>query len=240
MSVLSESVVAITGASRGLGAALARAFDREGGTLVLGARTMDALEEVAHSCRNATALHCDVSRAGEVQAFVRTAAARHGRLDILINNAGVAVYGPFLDTTERDFDTMMATNVKGVYFGSQAALGVMKEQRRGLIVNIASIAGARHLVNESAYCASKWAVQGLTGVLQLEAAPWNVRVTSIVAGGINTPFWSDRALTPFSRQRIDPARDFMSADEIAQIVVDVAKKSDRIVLPEVVCLPLLD
>jgi NADP-dependent 3-hydroxy acid dehydrogenase YdfG len=240
MSDLSDSVVAITGASRGLGAALARAFDRESAKLVLGARTLDALQDVARSCSQATAIPCDVTQADEVRAFVRAAAERHGRLDILINNAGVAVYGPFLDTTEQDFDSMMATNVKGVYFGSQAALAVMKEQRRGLIVNISSIAGARHLVNESAYCASKWAVQGLTGVLQLEAAKWNVRVTSIVAGGIDTPFWNDRAFVPFERGRIHPPRDFMNADEIARIVVDVAKRSDRIVMPEVVCLPLLD
>jgi 3-oxoacyl-[acyl-carrier protein] reductase len=239
MSELSEKVVAITGASRGLGAALARAFDREGAKLMLCARTAPALEQVARSCRHATAVHCDVTQVEEMRAFVRAAVERHGRLDVMINNAGVATYGPFLETNERDFDEMLATNVKGAYFGSQAALAVMKEQRRGLIVNISSIAGVRHLLNESAYCASKWAVQGFTGVLQLEAAPWNVRVTSIVAGGINTPFWDGRAYTPFSRGQIDPKRDFMSADEIAQIVVDVALKSERMVVPEVVCLPLL-
>jgi len=239
MSELSEKVVAITGASRGLGAALARAFDREGAKLLLGARTKAAVEDVARSCREATALRCDVTKVDDLRVFVRAATERYGRLDVMINNAGVATYSPLLDTKEQDFDAMMATNVKGAYFGSQAALAVMKEQHRGLIVNISSIAGARHLLNESAYCASKWAVQGFTGVLQLEAAPWNVRVTSIVAGGINTPFWDGRAYTPFSREHIDPARDFMSADEIAQIVVDVARKSERMVVPEVVCLPLL-
>jgi glucose 1-dehydrogenase len=181
---------------------------------------------------------CDVTRVADLERLIRAALDAHGRLDVMINNAGVSVYGPFLDTREADFDAMMATNVKGAYFGSQIALRVMKEQRAGLIVNVSSIAGARHLPNESAYCASKWAVQGFTGVLHQEAAAHGVRVTSIVAGGIATPFWKDRAYVPFDAARVSPARDFMTADEVAQVVVDVARKSDRFVMPEVMCLPL--
>jgi NAD(P)-dependent dehydrogenase (short-subunit alcohol dehydrogenase family) len=236
---LEGRIVCITGASRGLGASLSRAFHRAGAKLVLGARDEAALRGVASECGNAIALRCDVRRRADVVALVRRAVDEGGRLDVMINNAGVAVYAPFLDTREADLDDMLATNVKGTYFGCQAALEVMKEQGGGLVVNISSISGARHLVNESAYGASKWAVQGLTGVLHQEAAKWGVRVTSVVAGGIATPFWNDRAFVPFAPRAIDPARDFMSPDEVAELVVDVARKSDRFVVPEVVCLPLL-
>jgi NAD(P)-dependent dehydrogenase (short-subunit alcohol dehydrogenase family) len=237
MPELKDAVVAITGAGRGLGAALARAFAREGARLVLGARTETELDAVAAET-GAIAVPCDVTRVEDLERLVRAGPDAHGRLDVMINNAGISVYGPFLDTREEDFDAMMATNVKGAYFGSQIALRVMKAQRAGLIVNVSSIAGARHLPNESAYCASKWAVQGFTGVLHQEAAAHGVRVTSIVAGGIATPFWKDRAYVPFDATRVSPARDFMTADEVAQVVVDVARKSDRFVMPEVMCLPL--
>ena len=239
MNTFENRVVCITGASRGLGAALARAFHRAGASLVLGARDAARLTEVAQECGGAIALLCDVRRAEDVERLVNTALERFGRLDVMINNAGVAVYSPFLETREVDLDEMLATNVKGTYLGCQAALRVMKERREGLIVNISSISGARHLVNESAYGASKWAVQGLTGVLQQEAAKHGVRVTSVVAGGIDTPFWESRAFTPFPRTEIDPARDFMSADEVAELIVDIARRSERFVVPEVVCLPML-
>jgi len=235
---LRGAVVCVTGASRGLGAAVARAFSKEGARLVLGARTEDELRHVAEEC-GGTAVPTDVTRVEDLRKLVAAAVDAHGRLDVMVNNAGVSVYGPFLETTEADFDRMLAVNVKGAYFGSQAALGIMRRQRAGLIVNVSSIAGARHLPGESAYVATKWAVQGFTGTLQLEAAPFGVRVTSIVAGGIATPFWDGRAFVPFDRDRVRPERDFMSADEVAEVVVDVARKSDRFVMPEVMCLPVL-
>ena len=239
MDALIDRVVCITGASRGLGASLARAFHRRDAKLVLGSRDASRLAAVARECGNAEAVVCDVRRADDVERLVRTAVDRFERLDVMINNAAVAVYAPFLETREADLDVMLATNVKGTYLGCQAALRVMKEQGDGLIVNISSISGARHLINESAYGASKWAVQGLTGVLHQEAAKLGVRVTSVVAGGIATPFWKDRAFVPFPRSAIDPAKDFMSPDEVAELVVDIARRSDRFVVPEVVCLPLL-
>ncbi|MCA9752202.1 MAG: SDR family oxidoreductase [Gemmatimonadetes bacterium] len=235
-----DRTVVITGASRGLGEALARTFARAGARLVLGARDVARLETVAHECGGDTiARACDVREPTQLRALVATAVERFGSLDVMINNAGFSVYGPLLDTKEADFDEMLATNVKGVYFGCQAALRVMREAGRGLIVNVSSIAGARHLPNESAYGATKWAVQGLTGVLQQEAAAFGVRVTSLVAGGIATPFWDGREYVPFPRERLDPARDFMDPAEVAEVVLDVARKSDRFVMPEVMCLPLI-
>ena len=239
MKPMKDKVVCITGAGRGLGKAMAEAFSAQGASLVLGARSTPEIDELASQLGDAMAVQTDVREVGDLYRLVELAVAEYGRLDVMINNAGLAVYGPFEDTTEDAFDLMMATNVKGVYFGSQAALRVMKQQRSGLIINVGSVAGKLHLPNESAYNASKWAVTGLTGTLRLEAQRYNVRVTCLCPGGIDTPFWRSMDYYPFPADRIDPERDFMRPEEIAATVVHIATTSDRYVVPEVVMLPLI-
>jgi NADP-dependent 3-hydroxy acid dehydrogenase YdfG len=239
MSSLEDKVVCITGASRGLGKAMAQAFHAQGSKLVLAARSMDELEALARQLDPAIAVQTDVRSVSELNALVDAAVGEFGRLDVMINNAGLAVYGPFLQTTEDDFDRMMDTNVKGVYFGSQAALRVMKEQRSGLIINISSIAGKMHLPCESAYNASKWAVNGLTGTLRLEAQRYGVKVSCVCPGGIDTPFWKAMDFYPFPTDKLDPSRDFMKPEDIAETVVHIAQGADTYVLPEVVMVPLL-
>lgn len=239
MKALKGKVVCITGASRGLGRAMAEAFSAEGASLVLGARNMPELDALASGLGDAIAVQTDVRSVEDLYRLVEVADTEFGRLDVMINNAGLAIYSPFEDVTEGDFDLMMATNLKGAYFGSQAAFKVMKRQRSGLIVNISSIAGKWHLPNESAYSASKWAVNGFTGTLRLEAQPHNVRVTTVCPGGIDTEFWKSMDYYPFPTDRIDPARDFLKPAEIAGTIVHIAKSSERYVVPEVVLLPLI-
>lgn len=236
---LQDTVVCITGASRGLGASLAKAFDARGARLVLAARTADQLVEVAASCRDAATFPCDVRDPERVAALVAFAVERFGRLDVMVNNAGLAVYGPVLDSTPDDVDRMIDTNVKGVIYGSQAALRVMEDQQSGLIVNVSSIAGKLHLPNEAVYNASKWAVNGFTGTLRLEANRFGVKVTCACPGGIDTPFWDGMERYPFPTDKIEPGRDFMSPDEVAESIVQVAETSDRYVVPEIVMLPMI-
>lgn len=241
---LTGAVVCITGASRGLGAAMARAFAAQGCDLVLAARSSAQLAALAAELQDshgvqALAVTTDVRRPAELQALVDAAVQRFDRLDVMINNAGLAIYGPVESITEADFDLLWRTNVKSVVFGSQAALAVMRAQGSGLIVNISSVAGKWHLPNESAYNATKWAVNGFTGTLRLEAEPHGVKVTTLCPGGIDTPFWQDMDFTPFPADRIRPDRDFMDPAEIAATVVHIARSSDRYVLPEVVMLPLI-
>lgn len=235
---LAGQVVVVTGASRGLGKAIAEAFAAEGAQLVLGARTLPELEEVARSL-GALAVQTDVREPREVYALVDAAVAEFGRLDVMVNNAGLAIYGPFQDVSEDDFDLMVATNLKGCFFGSQAAFQVMKAQHNGLIINISSIAGKLHLPNESAYNATKWAVNGFTGTLRLEAEQYGVKVTCVCPGGIATPFWGEMDFYPFPTDRIDPERDFMRPEEVARTVVEVARGSGSYVVPEIVMTPLL-
>lgn len=234
---LAGRVVCVTGAGRGLGRALAEACAAEGARLVLGARTVPELEAVA-AATGGVAVPTDVRDPLEVDRLVETAIAEFGQLDVMINNAGLAVYGPLESMTPEDVAAMLDTNVKGTIWGSRAALRVMKARRSGHIVNISSIAGKMHLPNESVYCASKWAVNGFTGVLRQEAQPHGVKVTVVCPGGIDTPFWKALDFHPFP-DHLDPERDFMKAEEIAQTVIAVLTGSPGYTIPEVVMVPMV-
>ncbi|MCB9743717.1 MAG: SDR family oxidoreductase [Alphaproteobacteria bacterium] len=235
---LKDKVVCITGASRGLGAALARAFDAEGARLALAARTQTDLDALVENLRDAIAVPTDVRKPEEVSALIDATVGEFGHLDVMINNAGLAVYGPIGSYTAAEIDRVIDTNVKGVIHGSQAAFAVMRERREGFIINISSIAGKLHLPNESVYNASKWAVNGFTGTLWLEARKHGIKVATVCPGGINTPFWRTQEFLPFP-DHIDAERDFMNADEVARSVVELVCSSREYVITDVVMQPLL-
>ena len=236
-SGLQGKVIAVTGASRGLGAALARALSAEGASLVLGSRSVNALEELAEELGGAAVVECDVRRHEDLRKLVATAIDRHGRLDVMINNAGLAVYGPVEQITPEQIDAMVDTNLKGLIFGCQAAYDAMREAGSGHIVNISSIAGRLHLKNEAVYSATKWGVNGFTGALRLEGRRHGIKVTDVSPGGIATPFWDEQESPPFS-SRVVPQRDFMRPEEVAQTVVQVLKGSPGYTLQEVVMAPM--
>jgi len=237
VSVLKGKVVCVTGASRGLGMAIARAFDACGARLVVGARTQSAVDELAGELDNAIAVQCDVRVASDLVDMVDAAVGEFGRIDVMVNNAGVAIYGPLSSTDVEAVNSMIDTNLKGVIFGSQAAFAVMRKQRDGHIVNISSIAGKLHLKNEAVYSATKWGVNGFTGALSLEGRKHGVKATAVCPGGINTPFWKEMDFHPFS-DRVDPERDFMSPEEVAQSVVNLVATSKGFAVQEVVLAPL--
>lgn len=235
---LEGKVVCITGAGRGLGRSLAKAFDAEGARLVLGARTSTEVDELASELGDAIAVQTDVRIPREVQSLVDAAMGEFGKLDVMINNAGVAVYGPVGSYEPEEIDAIIDTNVKGVIYCSQAAFNVMKDRREGFIINISSIAGKLHLPNESVYSASKWAVNGYTGTLWLEARKHGIKVATICPGGINTPFWHTQEFLPYPEQ-LDPERDFMNPDEVARSVVEIVCSSREYAVTDIVMQPLL-
>jgi NADP-dependent 3-hydroxy acid dehydrogenase YdfG len=238
MSALTDQVVCITGAGRGLGSALARAFDAAGARLVLASRTAGEIDELCGACRDAIAVQTDVRVPDEVRALIDAAVGEFGRLDVMINNAGVAVYGPVNSYTPTEIDNILDTNVKGTIYGCQAAFAVMKAQRSGFIVNIGSITGTMHLANESVYGASKWAVRGYSGVLWQEARQSGVRVCHVAPGGIDTPFWKTQEFLPFP-DKYDPERDFLKPDELAQTVVELVSTSSGYCPSEIIVQPVL-
>jgi 3-oxoacyl-[acyl-carrier protein] reductase len=237
MSDLKGKVVCITGASRGLGKAIAEAFDAAGARLVLASRSQGALDALASSLSDAIAVQTDVRDAEDLERLVGAAVGEFGHIDVMVNNAGLAVYGPVENTSVEAVNQMIDTNLKGVIFGSQAAFRAMKLQRSGHIINISSIAGKLHLKNEAVYNASKWGVNGFSGTLALEARHFGVKVSTLCPGGIHTPFWKEQEFYPFP-DHIDPERDFLDPVAVAEAVVGLAKMPENCLAADLVLLPM--
>ena len=187
---LHEQVALITGASRGIGRAMAQAYAAEGARLCLLATRADTLAEVARALalppERLMTLAVDVRDRAACLDAVAQAERHFGRIDVLINNAGVYRAKPFLDYSDQDFQDMFDVNVFGVLHLMQACLPGMQARRHGRIVNIASTAGKWGSRNQSAYNTSKHAVVGLTRCVALEASPFGVPVNAICPGFVQT------------------------------------------------------
>jgi 3-oxoacyl-[acyl-carrier protein] reductase len=210
MRSLEGNVALITGASRGIGAAVARALAGAGVRLGLGSRSGDDL-----GMADAVARACDVRDPASVEALVAATVERFGRLDILVVNAGVGAYGPFLDLPAEQIEEMIDVNVKGAIYSVRAALPHLLRSEGGDLVTIASEAGRRGLPFEAVYCASKFAQVGLTAALDHELREQGVRSTNICPGGVATDFAMGRGRTPEMPQ----LAGMMNPDDVAEAVM---------------------
>src|ERR1700676_2570334 len=179
-------VAIITGGASGIGKATAELFAQEGAKVVIGDLQASAGEEIAKSI-GGLFVATDVREAKAVEGLVRTACDKFGGLDIMYNNAGIGIVTPLLDTSEELYSNTMRIDLDGVYWGLKFAGRVMVAQKRGAIVNTASVAGIRGSVGLSAYNAAKHGVVGITRAAALEFAPAGVRVNCICPGIIDTP-----------------------------------------------------
>ncbi|HVH64016.1 MAG TPA: SDR family oxidoreductase [Candidatus Dormibacteraeota bacterium] len=184
---LKGAVVVITGASSGIGEATAVAFARRKARLELGARRLERLNLVAEKCRKAgaTDVHArvlDVGQKAQARAFIAAAIRDHERLDILVNNAGLGWTGPAQEMPEEKVDQLIATNLKGVINTTQSALPWMLERHRGIVINVASVAGFRASPYEAVYSATKHAVVGYTHALRGELSGTGVKVCVVYPG----------------------------------------------------------
>ena len=185
---IAGKVVVITGASSGLGEAAARHLARHGAKLVLGARRLDRLQALAKelSLGDHAVAQTDVTRLDEVKRLVDQAVAAHGRIDVMINNAGLMPHSPLERLKIDDWNRMIDVNIKGVLYGIAAALPHMKAQRSGHIINVSSVAGHKVRAGGAVYAATKHAVRIISEGLRQEVKPYNMRTTIISPGAVAT------------------------------------------------------
>ena len=183
-------VVVITGASSGLGEATARYLAERGAAVVLGARRAERLQalvdEITRAGGKASAVVTDVTDPLQVQALVDAAVDTHGRVDVLLNNAGVMPHSPLERRKIDDWNRTIDINIKGVLYGIAAALPHMQRQKAGHIINVSSVAGHKVGKNNAVYAATKTAVRVITEGLRQEVKPWNLRTTIISPGAVAT------------------------------------------------------
>ena len=187
--MLSGQTAVITGGAQGLGFAIAERFVAEGARVVLGDLDIDATEAAAERLGGhevAAAVRCDVTRAADVDTLVSTAVERFGGLDIMVNNAGITRDATMRKMTEEQFDQVIAVHLKGTWNGIRSAAAIMRDNKRGAIVNMSSLSGKVGLVGQTNYSAAKAGIIGMTKAAAKELAHLGVRVNAIAPGLIRS------------------------------------------------------
>lgn len=201
---LADQVAIITGAGSGLGAAIARALAGAGARCVLAGRRRAPVENLRTEIGGlASVIPCDVRDEAQVEDLIKQTVQAFGRIDILINNAGVFQMAALMQTTTALFDETLATNLRGAFLLCRAAWPHLQKSR-GQIINVSSVAGVKGYANNAAYCASKFGLNGLTEVLALEGQPHGIRISAVCPGSIDTPIWEEQAPVAVRQKMMRP------------------------------------
>lgn len=241
MENVQGKVIVITGASSGIGAATARLLAAHGAKVVLGARRLDRLEALASAITAAGGevayARTDVSQRADVTALIQLACERYGKLDVLINNAGIGLISALDELRIEDWEAMIDVNIKGVLYGIAAALPVFRQQEFGHFVNVLSTSGLRIVPLQSVYAGTKNAVRAISEGLRQEAGD-KLRVTIISPGFVHTDF-ADSMTNPEVKAQIIAARDKMaiSPDAIARAIAFAIEQPADVDVGELVVRP---
>jgi NAD(P)-dependent dehydrogenase (short-subunit alcohol dehydrogenase family) len=235
VDTLKGKVAVVTGGGRGLGEAICRDLASAGVIVVPADVRTELVEEVSRAIRDgggqAMPLRLDVTSEVQADEAIQHVVSELGRLDALINNAGVDVTAPIDELSVTDWDRILAVNLRGPFLMAKKALAVMRRQGSGHIVNIVSTAAKRAWANASAYHASKWGLLGLSHALHVEARPHRIKVTAVIAGGMRTPFLLDRF------PDLDPGL-LQDPRNVAETVRFVLTQPAETVIPEVTVIPM--
>lgn len=235
MDVLNEKIILVTGGARGLGAAICEELSLAGATVIAADVRSDLLAEFESSgSGNGHKIYThtlDICDEYQVEKSIQQIVSQYGKLDVLINNAGVDKTLSIEELPIADWDRVMSVNLRAPFILSKFVFPVMKNQGGGAIINIVSTAAKRAWANAAAYHASKWGLLGFSHALHVEGRPNNIKVTAVIAGGMRTPFLLER----FPDIDLDTLQD---PKNVAEVVHFVLKLPAETVIPEVMVLPM--
>lgn len=232
---IKDNVVFITGASSGFGAEAARFFAKEGSNVVLAARRMDRLTALAEEIRlaggQAIAIRLDVTEQAQIDEAVQTVLETFGRIDILLNNAGLGRIN-WLETLDpaADIDKLINVNLRGVIQMTRAVLPSMLTLRAGHIINMSSVAGLIAAPMYSAYAATKYGMRGFTDALRREVAPFGIQVSGLYPGPATSEFGKQSGDNPLKRNIKVPRWMYMTSTYVARRTVDLARHPRRMLI----------
>jgi 3-oxoacyl-[acyl-carrier protein] reductase len=231
--VLAGKTALVTGASRGIGFAIARKLGLMGAKVAICARDARKLDDAAGRLRDdgveVLAATADVASAAEIASLVTKAEKSLGSIEILVNNAGIGFFGPVQEADEKNWDSVLDTNLKSVFLLSKAVAPGMIERRTGHIINIGSLAGKNAFKNGSIYCASKWGLMGLTECMAEDLREFGIRVSVICPGSVATEFGS-----PASKKN---PQKMLQPDDIAHAVEMLVSQAPQSFISELLIRP---
>jgi NADP-dependent 3-hydroxy acid dehydrogenase YdfG len=241
-SNIADKVVVITGASSGLGESTARLLAASGAKVVLGARRKERIDAIVKDITtkggSALGFKTDVTRRGDVEALVRGAMDKHGRIDVIVNNSGIMPIAPMAALKVEEWDRMIDVNIKGLLYGVAAVLPIMQKQEQGHIINMASVFGIKVFApGATVYCATKSAVRALTEGLRMELHSQNIRCTMVSPGAVATEL-PESSSEEATRENL---REFykmaIPADSIARAIAYAIEQPAEVEIDEVVIRP---
>jgi len=236
---IENKIIVITGASSGLGAETARHLTKMGAKVVLGARRIERLEALAQELglEAGAIVRTDVTQRAQVQALVDRAVELHGRIDVIINNAGL-MPSSMLDKLKVDeWDRMIDVNIKGVLYGIAAVLPYMKEQKSGQIINVSSVAGHKVGPGGAVYAGTKWAVRAISEGLRQEVKPWNIRTTIVSPGAVDTELTRTITDEDVAKGMSKSYENAIPADAFARVVAFAISQPDDVDVNEILFRP---
>ena len=226
MTNLKNKNALITGAGKGIGKAIAIALAKEGVNVILVSRTQTDIDQLADEASNlgvkSLALAADVSDINSINSAVEKALAKFKTIDILINNAGIAAFGKFMELEPAEWEKIIQVNLMGTYYTTRAVISNMIERQTGDIINISSTAGLNGNALTSAYSASKFAVLGLTDSLMQEMRKHNIRVSALTPSTVATDMAKDLNLTDGNPEKV------MQSEDIAELLIAQLKLNRRV------------
>ena len=233
-SSATQRLVWLTGASSGIGHALAREFAADGYTVIVTGRHRVALRRLVDRIQStgghAHVVGCDVRRESSIKTAAKSIQKSFGVPDIVVNNAGVTVFKSFADTSVRDFDDILDTNLRGAFLATKVFLSGMIKRRRGVVLNIVSYAAKTTYTESSAYAASKAGVAAMMDGLRAEVRDKGIKIVNVFPGAVLTPIWHPKVRTKFGGQMLTP-------EEVAKMIVAVVRQPSAMMVEEIVIRP---